>query len=90
MGVAGLQFIGEVGGQHFELPGEPHHCLAGLGEFNRTGPPQDRAADGNFEGADALADGGGGNRQMAGRGIEAALRDDGRQRPGLVRMDVDH
>ena len=87
---AGLQFLGQVGGEHLELPGEAHHGLPGLGEFEGPGPAQHGAADGGFEGADALADGGGRDRELAGGGVETAVGEDRRQGPGLVRMNVNH
>lgn len=90
MRVPRLQFIGEVCREHFELPGEPHHGLAGLGQLDGPRPSQHGAADGHLEGADALAHGGGGDGKVAGGGVETSLRDDGRESPGLVRMDVDH
>ncbi|MCY1230490.1 hypothetical protein D9M72_429030 [compost metagenome] len=85
-----LQFIGEVCREHFELPGEPHHGLAGVGQFDGPRPPQHGPADGDLERADALAHGGGSDGKVAGGGVETPLRDDGSESPRLIRMDVNH
>ena len=87
---AGLKLFGQIGGEHVQLPGEAHHRVAGGGEFHRAGPFQHRPADGHFEGADALAHRRRRDQEVAGGGLEASVRHDGREGPGLVRMNVDH
>ena len=87
---AGLQLLGQIGGEHVQLPGEAHHRVAGGGEFDGAGPFQHRPADGHFEGADALAHRRRRDPEVARGGLEASVGHDGREGPGLVRMDIYH
>ena len=67
-----------------ELSRQPDHRVAGLGRAHRLRSDQDHATQLVFERPQPLADGGRGDVETAGGGIQGSLVHDGRKRAGEV------